>query len=47
LACGLTHAFVTPLDLVKCRRQVDKNLYKSNVEGWKRIWATEGGIRGI
>lgn len=22
LACGITHAFVTPLDLVKCRRQV-------------------------
>jgi solute carrier family 25 phosphate transporter 3 len=22
LACGLTHTFVTPLDLVKCRRQV-------------------------
>ena len=24
LACGLTHTFVTPLDLVKCRRQVAK-----------------------
>ena len=23
MACGLTHLFVTPLDLVKCRRQVD------------------------
>lgn len=22
LSCGLTHTFVTPLDLVKCRRQV-------------------------
>lgn len=22
LACGITHALVTPLDLVKCRRQV-------------------------
>jgi solute carrier family 25 (mitochondrial phosphate transporter), member 3 len=22
LACGLTHTLVTPLDLVKCRRQV-------------------------
>lgn len=22
LACGVTHWFVTPLDLVKCRRQV-------------------------
>lgn len=25
LACGLTHWFVTPLDLVKCRRQVFLN----------------------
>ena len=21
MACGLTHAFITPLDLVKCRKQ--------------------------
>lgn len=24
LSCGLTHTLVTPLDLVKCRRQVIK-----------------------
>ena len=24
LACGVTHALVTPLDLVKCRRQVSR-----------------------
>jgi len=47
LACGLTHAFVTPLDLVKCRRQADKSIYKGNFDGWKKIWTTEGGIRGI
>ncbi|BGP30533.1 Cu/Pi carrier [Rhodotorula toruloides] len=47
LACGTTHAFVTPLDLVKCRKQVDKNIYKSNMDGWKKIHATEGGIRGL
>lgn len=47
LACGTTHALVTPLDLVKCRRQVDKNIYKGNVDGWKKIWATEGGLKGI
>lgn len=43
---GPTHTAVTPLDLVKCRRQVDSNLYKSNVEGWKTIRSMEG-IRGI
>ncbi|CAN6674448.1 mitochondrial phosphate carrier protein 2 [Trichomonascus vanleenenianus] len=42
LACGLTHAAVTPLDLVKCRRQVNANLYTSNFQGWKSIIATEG-----
>ncbi|GJN87302.1 hypothetical protein Rhopal_000250-T1 [Rhodotorula paludigena] len=47
VACGATHAFVTPLDLVKCRKQVDKNLYKSNTDGWKKIYATEGGLRGL
>jgi solute carrier family 25 phosphate transporter 3 len=33
---------VTPLDLVKCRRQVNPNLYKGNIQGWKSIIATEG-----
>ncbi|GAA5963645.1 hypothetical protein JCM21900_000207 [Sporobolomyces salmonicolor] len=47
LACGTTHAFVTPLDLVKCRKQVDKNIYKSNTDGWKKIMATEGGFKGL
>ncbi|GAA5925808.1 hypothetical protein JCM3775_001505 [Rhodotorula graminis] len=46
VACGATHGFVTPLDLVKCRKQVDKNLYKSNMDGWKKIHA-EGGVRGL
>jgi solute carrier family 25 phosphate transporter 3 len=46
LACGTTHTAVTPLDLVKCRRQVDPNLYKGNFEAWKKIGNAEG-IRGI
>jgi solute carrier family 25 (mitochondrial phosphate transporter), member 3 len=37
---------VTPLDLVKCRRQVDSKLYKSNIEGWSRIYRGEG-LRGV
>lgn len=47
LACGTTHALVTPLDLVKCRKQIDKNIYKSNMDGWTKIMKTEGGIRGL
>ncbi|KAK4157821.1 mitochondrial carrier domain-containing protein [Chaetomidium leptoderma] len=46
MACGLTHAALTPLDLVKTRRQVDAKLYKSNFQGWGLIYRTEG-IRGI
>lgn len=48
LACGPTHSAVTPLDLVKCRRQVNAHLYTSNVQGWKLIIKSEGlgGIFG-
>ncbi|ODQ78516.1 hypothetical protein BABINDRAFT_172266 [Babjeviella inositovora NRRL Y-12698] len=46
IACGPTHSAVTPLDLVKCRRQVDPTLYKSNIQGWSKIIASEG-IGGI
>ncbi|KAI0890697.1 mitochondrial phosphate carrier protein [Annulohypoxylon maeteangense] len=46
LACGLTHTAVTPLDLVKCRRQVDAKLYKGNFQAWGIILRQEG-VRGI
>jgi solute carrier family 25 phosphate transporter 3 len=42
LACGLTHALVTPLDLVKCRLQVDPTLYRGIFNGWAVIGRTEG-----
>ncbi|KAJ5115988.1 mitochondrial phosphate carrier protein [Penicillium angulare] len=46
LACGLTHAAVTPLDLIKCRRQVDSKLYTSNLQAYSKIRAGEG-LRGV
>ncbi|KAM4059476.1 mitochondrial carrier protein [Hirsutella rhossiliensis] len=46
MACGLTHTAVTPLDLVKTRRQVDPKLYTSNFQAWGRIYRAEG-LRGI
>ncbi|KAG2413799.1 mitochondrial phosphate carrier protein [Aspergillus terreus] len=46
LACGLTHTAVTPLDLVKCRRQVDSSLYKSNMQAFSKIRGAEG-LRGV
>ena len=45
-ACGPTHTSVTPLDLVKCRRQVDPSIYKSNTQAWRSIYAKEG-LRGV
>lgn len=45
-ACGPTHTAVTPLDLVKCRRQVDPKIYSSNIQAWRSIIAKEG-VRGI
>ena len=42
LACGLTHAVMTPLDLVKCRRQVDPKLYSSLFSGIRTISSTQG-----
>ncbi|KAL2758756.1 hypothetical protein ACRALDRAFT_2040859 [Sodiomyces alcalophilus JCM 7366] len=46
LACGITHTLVTPLDLVKTRRQVDSKLYTSNVQAWSKIYRAEG-VRGV
>lgn len=46
VACGPTHTAVTPLDLVKCRRQVDPSIYKSNMQAWRTI-ASKEGVRGI
>jgi solute carrier family 25 phosphate transporter 3 len=37
---------VTPLDLIKTRRQVDSKLYKSNMQGWSMVYRHEG-LRGI
>jgi solute carrier family 25 (mitochondrial phosphate transporter), member 3 len=46
IACGPTHTLVTPLDLVKTRRQVSPGIYKSNIQGWTSIFRNEG-IRGV
>eukprot|EP00118_Oscarella_pearsei_P028818 m.3015 g.3015 ORF g.3015 m.3015 type:complete len:349 (+) comp9007_c0_seq1:74-1120(+) len=46
LSCGLTHTAVVPLDLVKCRIQVDPKKYVSLVNGMK-VTVRENGIRGL
>ena len=40
LSCGITHTAVTPLDLVKCRLQVNKEKYKSLGNGFKVSFTT-------
>lgn len=42
LACGLTHAAVTPLDVTKCNMQVDPSKYKGLMSGLRTLIAEEG-----
>lgn len=46
LSCGITHTAVTPLDLVKCRLQVNKERYKNLGTGFKVTYG-EGGAPGL
>ncbi|CAI2314327.1 unnamed protein product [Caenorhabditis sp. 36 PRJEB53466] len=46
LSCGLTHFAITPLDIVKCRIQVNKEKYGNMVQGFK-VTVAEDGIRGL
>merc|ERR1719215_2464162 len=46
LSCGITHTAVTPLDLVKCRLQVNKEKYKNLGNGFKLTFQ-EGGAAGL
>jgi len=46
LSCGITHTAVTPLDLVKCRLQVNKEKYKSLGNGFK-LTIVEQGLAGL
>lgn len=46
VSCGTTHTFVTPLDLVKCRIQVDPAKYKSIANGFM-VSFKEGGFPNI
>lgn len=43
---GSTHTLLTPLDLVKCRLQVDSAKYKNLITGFKLTFR-EDGARGL
>lgn len=42
LACGFTHTGIVPLDIVKCRKQVFPDEYKSISQGFSKLKAVEG-----
>jgi len=46
ISCGSTHTLLTPLDMVKCRLQVDPAKYKNLVTGFK-VTFKEDGSRGL
>ncbi|XP_067330419.1 solute carrier family 25 member 3a isoform X2 [Channa argus] len=46
LSCGTTHTAVVPLDLVKCRMQVNPSKYKSIGNGFA-VTVREDGVRGL
>lgn len=46
LSCGITHTALTPLDLVKCRIQVNPEKYKGIGHGFK-VTLAEGGTAGL
>ncbi|XP_029016298.1 solute carrier family 25 member 3a isoform X2 [Betta splendens] len=46
LSCGITHTAVVPLDLVKCRLQVNPDKYKSIGNGFS-VTIREDGVRGL
>jgi len=45
-SCGITHTAVVPLDLVKCRMQVDAVKYPSLGKGMK-VTVAEGGVKAL
>jgi len=46
ISCGFTHTGIVPLDLVKCRIQVNPTKYKSIATGFK-VSIAEEGARGL
>ncbi|KAJ1731363.1 Cu/Pi carrier [Coemansia sp. BCRC 34490] len=46
LACGNTHFMMTPIDMLKCRLQVNNKAYRGIVDGLYRV-GREQGVRGL
>jgi solute carrier family 25 (mitochondrial phosphate transporter), member 3 len=39
LACGLTHAAIVPLDVMKCKKQIDPTFSKGMIDGIAKVRA--------
>jgi solute carrier family 25 phosphate transporter 3 len=39
LACGITHVLTVPLDVAKCKKQIDPNFCSTMIEGIKKVKA--------
>ncbi|ESN95457.1 hypothetical protein HELRODRAFT_185971 [Helobdella robusta] len=46
VSCGVTHTMIVPLDLVKCRIQVDRAKYGNIINGFK-VTLRESGVREL
>jgi solute carrier family 25 (mitochondrial phosphate transporter), member 3 len=46
VSCGLTHTAIVPLDLVKCRIQVDPAKYGNLIKGFK-VTLKDAGVREL
>jgi solute carrier family 25 phosphate transporter 3 len=46
ISCGATHTLIVPLDLVKCRMQVDKAKYPNLGTGFK-VTLQDGGVKAL
>ncbi|KAJ2378184.1 Cu/Pi carrier [Coemansia sp. RSA 2607] len=42
LACGTTHFGMTPIDMLKCRMQVDPRAYRGIFDGIRKVTSTKG-----
>jgi len=47
ISCGLTHALMTPLDLVKCNAQVNKEVFPSAFAGIRNIYMGSAATKAL
>ena len=46
LACGLTHTAIVPLDVMKCKKQIDPTYCKGMLDGISKVRAAGHGTLG-